>query len=287
MQCYLCGSTTSHFLTKSGYQLYRCDSCGLIRTKLEKPYGQFLKEFYTGGYFTGDVHKSAYKNYQGDKKYIQRNMNKFLTHLLKFKPKGKILDAGCAYGFFLEVAAKKGFSVYGFDPSLHAVNHAREMHGDRVAHSTISQSSYANKSFDAITMFDVFEHLNDPVADLKHLRQFLRDDGVMMIATGDIRSVAARIMKRRWTFYIPPQHLFFFDRTTVTRALNQAGFTPVAFFRIGKWLSLGYVLHLAQTSGESSLAAVLQRMVSFLHLGSFPLYIPMMDNMVVVARKQR
>jgi SAM-dependent methyltransferase len=274
-------------MTKSGYKLFRCPSCGLGQTKLGKPYEEFVKEFYTDGYFMGDKTKSAYTNYAGDKKYIQRNMQTFLTHLMQYKKSGNVLDAGCACGYFVESALSKGFDAYGFDPSHYALSHASEKIKHRVAHSSISDSTYEKASFDAITMFDVFEHLGDPITDLKKLGSYLKDDGVMMIATGDTESVAARILKRRWTFYIPPQHLFFFNKKTITETLKRAGFEPITFFRIGKWLSLSYVLHLASTSGESSLAPILQRIVTALHLGSFPLYIPLQDNMVVIARKSR
>jgi hypothetical protein len=98
--------------------------------------------------------------------------------------------------------------------------------------------------------------------------------------------LAARLLKRRWTFYIPPQHLFFFNKKTITETLKRAGFEPIAFFRIGKWVSLSYALHLAKTSSESRFASILIPIVETLHLGSLPLYLPIGDNMVVVARKK-
>lgn len=287
MICYLCTSRLTLFIVKNGYRIYRCPRCGLLQTELGKPYWQFLKEFYTSGYFQGDIAKGAYKDYQEDKPFIARNMHTFFSRLLRVKQKGKLLDVGCAYGYGVELALKRGFDAYGFDPSPDAIAKSTPEVKHRIREGSITDVTYPEKTFDAITLFDVFEHLSDPIADLKKLATFLKDDGVVMIATGDTGSLAAKILKRRWTFYIPPQHLFFFNRETITETLKRAGLVPVTFFRIGKWLSLSYVLHLAQTTGESRVAALLTRLTHIFHLGPLPLYLPMGDNMVVIARKKR
>lgn len=285
MNCYLCNHESALLFTKSGYQIFRCSHCGLGQTHLGKPYAQFIKDFYTKGYYLGDERKGAYKNYGRDKPYIERNLKSFLSHLIPFASKGKLLDIGCAYGYLVELALSKGFDAYGFDPSSHAVSQAASSIKDRIQHGTLADVSYPQHSFDAITMHDVFEHLADPITDLKKIHTLLKKDGVLMLATGDTGSVAARLLKRRWTFYIPPQHLFFYHKQAMTAVLKAAGFKPVAFYRVGKWLSLSYVLHLAGTSGESRIGSLLERVVERLHLGSLPLFIPLQDNMVVIAKK--
>jgi len=285
MQCYLCKTPSKFFIRKNGYDLFRCPHCSLVQTNLGKPYGQFLADFYTAGYFTGEARAGAYENYGRDKPYIVKNMETFLSRITHFKPKGMLLDIGCAYGYFVELALKNGFDAYGIDPSIHAVSKVDPSFKKRICSGTLSDVSYQKNSFDVITMFDVFEHLADPISDLQKVRGFLKDDGIIMIATGDTNSLAANILKRRWTFYIPPQHLFFFNKKTITETLQRTGFAPVTFFRIGKWLSLSYILHLAKTSGESKVASVLLKIVEALRLGSISLYLPMGDNMVIIARK--
>ncbi len=286
MLCYFCKAPTQFFIRKNGYNLYRCPQCTLIQTDLGKPYDRFIKEFYTGGYFTGDDGAGAYKNYQKDKANIVKNMESVLMQIKKLKPNGKLLDIGCAYGYFVELAVRNGFDACGCDPSTYAVSHASPAIQKRIRHGTLSDISYKRQSFDAISMLDVFEHLADPVGNLKKVKTLLKDDGIVLIATGNTDSLAAKILKRRWTFYIPPQHLFFFNTKTISDILSASGFVPVMFFRIGKFLSLSYILHLAKTSGESSIASFLERIVEFLRIGYIPLYLPMGDNMVVIARKK-
>lgn len=255
-------------------------------TDLGIPYDTFVEDHYNKKYFTGDLHRSAYINYKDDKFVIVRNMKTFLNEIHKIKPSGKLLDAGCALGFFVELALKEGYDAFGFDPSSYAVKESRKLVGEkRIKYGTISSVYYPPKSFDIVTLFDVFEHLGDPASDLAKLRGFLKDDGIIVIATGDTHSFMAKILKRRWTFYIPPQHLFFFNKKLLTQILSKNDLTPLKWFRIGKWLSLRYILHLARTTGESKIAQKLYQFAEQFHFGRIPLYLPLRDNIVVIARK--
>lgn len=274
------------FIEKNGYTLYKCTSCGLVRTDLNRKYEEFVEEHYNRGYFTGDPTRSAYINYKDDKKFIVKNMEKFLRELRKYKPKGKLLDVGCALGFFVELTLKHGYDSYGFDPSSYAAAEAKKLvEPSRIKQGTIGSVSYPKKYFDVITLFDVFEHLGDPLKDMQKLSKFLKDDGVFVIATGNTNSVMAKVLKRRWTFYIPPQHLFFFNKHTMTDLLKKCSLVPVEWFKIGKWLSLRYVLHLARTTGESKIARGLYVLMSKLKAEHAPLYLPVGDNMVTIVRK--
>jgi 2-polyprenyl-3-methyl-5-hydroxy-6-metoxy-1,4-benzoquinol methylase len=283
--CYNCKKSVKLKFRKNGYSIYRCDNCGLEMTELKQNINTFIKSNYSKGYFNGKVESGAYINYRDDKLYIQKNLDKFIKEIKKIKPNGTLLDVGCAMGFFIEIANKAGFNTYGFDPSEYAIGEVNQNISNKVKVGTIDSVTYPKKKFDVITLFDVFEHLADPLQDMKRINSWLKDDGIIVIATGNIDSLAAKILKRRWTFYIPPQHLFFYNHKTITHLLSLSGFIPTKWFSIGKWLSLRYVLHLARTTGESKIAEILFRLTHQLKIDSLPLYIPMQDNMVVIAEK--
>lgn len=286
MKCYLCNEDATLFLVKNGYTLYRCKFCGLIRTDLKQKYSEFVTQHYNKGYFTGDPTRSAYVDYKNDKPYITLNLRKYLKQIMKIKPSGKLLDVGCAMGFFVELALKKGFDAYGIDPSEYAVNEAQTLVGsERIKQGTLDIVKFSPKSFDVITLLDVFEHLADPAKDIHALVKLLKDDGILLIATGDTGSVAAKIFKRRWTFYIPPQHLFFFNKDNLSILLRTEHLVPVKWFRVGKWLSMRYVLHLARTSAESILGNISYNLLSRTFFGKIPLFLPMRDNIVVIVKK--
>lgn len=289
--CYLCNNPIRPFLRKNGYDVYTCPSCGLKSTKLTVPYAQFVKEFYSAGYFTGVSSRGAYSNYGADKPYITRTMRKFIAALKASDGSlattaPRLLDIGCAYGYFVELAIRAGYDAYGIDPSTHAAAKAKARLNGRIAEGTIGSVKFPGNHFDVITMLDVVEHLSDPRADLRRAAQLLAPDGRILIATGDTESLAARLLGRRWSFYHPPQHLYFFNKATMTTLLDQSGFTPVRWFRVGKWLSLQYIFHLARTTGESKVAEWLYPIMETHPLGRIPLYLAMRDNMVVIAKKK-
>lgn len=286
MKCYLCNHDLILYLTKNNYIVYRCSSCGLGITDLKKDYHKFVSEHYGKGYFTGDPKLSAYIDYKDDKGNIVRNLEKFLKKVRQYMPSGKLLDVGCAMGYFVELANNAGYDAYGFDPSEFAAQEARRIVGERrIKIGTIDSVSYPKNSFDVITLFDVFEHLQNPLEDIKKLTTFLKPNGIIIIATGDTESWAAKAFGRRWTFYNPPQHLFFFNKANLVLLLSKSGLTPVYWFRIGKWLSLRYLLHLATTVGENPFAHSILLFSNRLKIEKTPLYVPLHDNMVVIAKK--
>lgn len=285
MKCYLCKAATRPYLYKNEYELYRCPACGLIQTDLKENYAQFVKRYYGKGYFAGKQEFGAYANYLEDKPYITRNLQKFVNIAKTYKKSGKLLDVGCAMGFLIELASKAGFDAYGIEPSDYAYAQAYKKFGNKITKGTVDSAKYPSKTFDVIVLSDVIEHLADPAADLKKLARFLKDDGIFLIATGNIDSLAAKILGRRWTFFSPPQHLFFFNHQTMKELLNQAGLAFVKSSTIGKWLSLRYIFHLARAGGESKFAAQTYPLLKILKLDQIPLYLPMHDNMILIARK--
>jgi 2-polyprenyl-3-methyl-5-hydroxy-6-metoxy-1,4-benzoquinol methylase len=286
MKCYLCKNTVSKFLFKNNYQLFRCNSCGLLFYDFTKDYAKFLEKQYSKGYFTGESSLKSYTDYGKDKKNIFRNMAWLVNEIKKYKSKGKYLDVGCAYGYAMEVADKKGFDVYGIDPSDHAVSQAKKKFPKRASVSYLSNMKFADNSFDVISLFDVFEHLQDPRRDLAKLKKVLKNDGLVVIATGDTGSKWAQFSGRRWTFYNPPQHIFYFNRKNITRVLNESGFEVIDITTTGKWLSLPYIFHLAETVGENKLAKFLSPLVTNTPLSHLALYLKLHDNMVVFAKKR-
>lgn len=287
IKCTGCRNNLKPFLAKNGFTLAKCPACSLIHTDLQGDYATFVDRFYERGYFTGDRSRMAYSNYEDDKPFIVANMHKFLSYIRAYKPTGKLLDVGCALGFFTELALKAGYDAYGIDPSDFAVAKAKKLVGpERIRKAKLSDIRDRPKTYDVIAMFDVFEHLADPAGDLEIVQNILKDDGIIIIATGDTDSFFARILGRRWTFYNPPQHLYFFNRANLIRLLGEKGFEPMAWMRTAKWLSLRYVLHLARTGGESVFAEFLYRLIDILKLGKLPLYLPTLDNMVVIAKKK-
>ncbi|MEI8188389.1 MAG: class I SAM-dependent methyltransferase [candidate division NC10 bacterium] len=93
----------------------------------------------------------------------------------------RLLDVGTGIGTFLALAREQ-FDVCGVEPSLAGVRKARELYGLEILHGSLEGAGYPEKSFDAITMWHVFEHLPYPGDTLGLCRRLLKQDGKLFIA---------------------------------------------------------------------------------------------------------
>ena len=95
---------------------------------------------------------------------------------------GKLLEVGCATGDFLR-HAKETYEVWGNDISSFAVDEAKKKNediSDRITSGLIEAQNYPKESFDVIVMWDVIEHLYDPVDAFKNLLDALKPGGVFV-----------------------------------------------------------------------------------------------------------
>jgi SAM-dependent methyltransferase len=153
----------------------------------------------------------------------------------------RLLDVGCAAGYFLDAARSRGWNVAGLELSAYSVQLAR-----RLALEVFEASILAPPPlpvFDAITMWDTIEHIARPDIAVQKARRLLRPGGVLVISTGDRRSFVARALGRRWRLMTDPTHKFFFDEPTLSSLLAAAGFKVQSVSRPGKWVSAGMILH--------------------------------------------
>ncbi len=97
------------------------------------------------------------------------------------RPPYNLLDIGSHCGFFLRLAAGMGFRAYGIEPAASKVRFAREMNGvEMIDEGYFHAESHAGVSFDLVTMFDVLEHIPQPVSLLQMARRRLKKGGLVL-----------------------------------------------------------------------------------------------------------
>ena len=110
-----------------------------------------------------------------DNTFISQNSERILTFTKNFKKivkkiklrKGSlILDIGCAAGAFPKAAKDLGFNVVGIEPSKWLCEQARKQYNLDVRQGTLSSQKLEGEKFDVVTLWDVLEHLTDPVNEL-------------------------------------------------------------------------------------------------------------------------
>lgn len=281
--CFSCGGHASRWLfTKFGYPIVKCDTCDMVYCDFI-PSQKELAEYYSEGYFKGSPDRRGYYDYAADESLLKASFLPKLRLVNRFAPRiGSLLDIGCAAGYFVELAIGQGWEACGLEISNFAANMARRR-GLPVVNGT-SPAMFKAEHFDAITMWDVVEHLPDPLEFLREANRVLRPRGVVSLCTGRIDSLVAKLWGRHSRIFNPPQHLTFFSRRSLERVLKLAGFRVLKLLTDKKLLSFRYLLHLQiSLYGERSTKGIARKLMNSSFNPAIPVYIP--DNMIVVARK--
>jgi SAM-dependent methyltransferase len=227
--CNGCGAArATPLFVKQGYQLVRCRDCGLAYIA-NPPSAEEIAALYTA--------KAAYHEELLDPAHpmAQRMLaiaRQHMAMLRRSEPAagGRLLDIGCSSGLFLNEARAAGYSVWGSELSPETSAHAREHYRLEVHTGDWRDAGYPPGSFDVVTLFDVIEHLPDPLGELYAIRRLLKPGGLLLQSTPDIDGLFPRAsgMVANWLDYWPhpepPWHLYQFSATTLSDMTRKAGF---------------------------------------------------------------
>ena len=86
---------------------------------------------------------------------------------------------------------------------------------------------FRDAAFDAVTLFDVLEHVEDCAGALGECARVLRPGGRILLTTLNRRSVARLLLGRHWSWYKDPTHVHMFSAEALGDALRAAGFGAV------------------------------------------------------------
>jgi len=219
-------------------EVVECEVCGLVFALAA---GAPSDDPYTESYYRGDV----YADYLTTRGTILRNAQRALREIEGLTTGRRLLDVGCATGFFLEAAAGRGWTVQGLEASAYASAHAREQLKLPVLHGSIEDPPPGLASADVVTLWDCIEHLRRPDQALMRIRELMAPQGVLVITTGDFGSLIRRVTGRRWRLFGDPTHHFFFTSQTLEGLLARAGFRTIHVDHRGKRVGLGMILQQA------------------------------------------
>lgn len=284
--CGLCGSheRTVKF-TDGPFSVVTCSDCDLTYVTPRLTDHSLIESVYDEGYWSSDAAKDrGYTDYRSDAPLYLRTYRKRLKVVRRHFPRpGRVLDVGCAAGYFLSVMQEEGWDVTGLEPSDAIRPQAAERLGaDNVRAGLLGQADLPRGHYDLITFWDVIEHIPDTVAALRAAKQHLAPGGKLLIETQNVNSRAAKLLGPAWQHYKHAEHIYHFHPRTLKRLMDEAGFeilenTP----RLGgKYVSLGFIAERSQR-----LHPLLSKLLSPLNLVAHKaVYVNLFDEMIVVAR---
>ncbi len=233
--CYICGSGRSRLLCEipTG-AIVRCLDCQTV---------------YRAAVVAGAEYNRLYQNratmetpfYLANKMAADPNSEPMptfargLKRLAQLRPPGRLLDVGCSYGAFMVLAQKAGWNVSGVELSNFTAQFAREERRLDVYSGTVEQAAYPEGHFDAVTIWDVIEHFDNPVATLKEIRRIMAPGAILLVFTINQESLLTsvghmlyRLSLNRWkhlmTLFYYIHHNFFFSPRTISTFLTRVGF---------------------------------------------------------------
>ena len=209
-------STSREFGRWTG-SIVECRSCSLVYMN-PRPHHQRVRDLY------GAVE---------DVRYVEEESGRVATFseslrlVQRYAGGGRLLDVGCHVGTFLELAEQAGYSVTGVEPSRWAADRANSRLRGEVFCGSVEDAPIPADTFDAVTIWDVIEHLPDPASDLRAIWTALRPGGVLAISTMDVDAWFPRLAGRHWPWYMQ-MHLVYFSRRTLPEMLRREGFHVAA-----------------------------------------------------------
>lgn len=163
-----------------------------------------------------------------------------LRAVARYRPApGRLLDVGAFTGVFVDAARRAGWDAVGLEPSAWAVEVARKR-GTPMIPGTLADARPPDASFDAVTLWDVIEHVPDPLGELRHAAAVLKPGGLLVVHTMDCESFFARLMGRRWP-WLMEMHIVYFSKRTLRAMAERAGFEVLDVRAQGRYLRLGYL----------------------------------------------
>ena len=163
---------------------------------------------------------------------------------------GKLLDIGTAAGAFVAAAQARGWDAEGCEPNRWLADWGMRRYGIRIQQGSIFDQPYEANSFDVVTLWDVIEHTPNPREMLDRVHALLKPHGTLVVNYPDIGSWIARVLGRRWLF-LTSVHLYYFDRRTMRRILEDTGFHLRVVRPHWQRLELDYILFRGSVLSES------------------------------------
>lgn len=279
--CNICEAQTKLKFVAKGFDFLECENCAFVQVDFD-PSKEQLDEIYSDNYFG----HAKYKDLSTLNKENKRRLD-IVKRFVKNK-ESKVLDAGCASGEFL-VYAEGQYNFWGIDISEFAIAEAKRRvpsMANQLSFGLIEDQNYEKEFFDSIIMWDVIEHIKDPLTTCKSLLKFIKPNGYLMVSTPNIGANFAKICGRYWPFVTPPEHLSFFNKKSMIQLFEKELGTTIEYRTSkGKWVNIGFLFYKLKRIFPKLVPVFVLKFFGLPILEKLSLYIPTGDIQYLVIKK--
>jgi 2-polyprenyl-3-methyl-5-hydroxy-6-metoxy-1,4-benzoquinol methylase len=277
--CPTCGSPDArHELDKDHMRIVRCAACDLVYVSPTFD-DEHYKAVYTSAEYQDIVRDLGIKSHDYRvQRFGRERIALMRPHLTTDRP--RYLDVGCSTGFVVEAARDAGWDASGIDLNPSAIDFGRAR-GLDLRSVALEDAGVAPESLDAISLFDVLEHLTDPVAVLASCARLLRRGGIVFLYVPNYDSASRLLMGKNAHFIWPTHHLNYYTPITIGDLMTRQGLETVYVATEGLDL-VDYIWYRREVLGQASddLEPIADLLQFFVNAGAYG------KNLRVIARKR-
>ncbi|MGB8368894.1 MAG: methyltransferase domain-containing protein [Limisphaerales bacterium] len=288
VKCNLCGADDYMVRFPKGvaqlHRIVQCNRCGLMYANPQ--------ELVNCECYESDAHPKVFDEVEA-RQYLQKqhvqlpDSEKALRVLNGFFPqRGKLLEIGSYCGIFLDRIRADGWEVMGLEPDPAAADYSRSRYGLTITGRLLPNPDLADRTFDAVVMLHVIEHMPDPSESLAAIHRVLKPGGVLVAETPRFDSLMFKLLGRRERSLANCDgHIFFFTVTTLRKMFEKCGFEVVRSDLVGRtltWERLFY--NIGVITHSSRIQRWLASLSATLHLDRFRIHINARDIQRIYGR---
>ncbi len=223
--CAMCGASAHRILHQGGrfapYGVVKCASCAFLFLS-PRPTESAMQALYRQDDYFSSGDDRGYSGYDAQEEALRRTFARLLRWLDQHGMSGgRLLEVGAGYGYLLDEAAPYFEVRHGTDYSSGAVQRAAAV-SDRMFHGGL-ESVPAQETYNLIIANHVIEHVYQPHDFVRRARELLSPGGHLLLSTPDAGSFWRMLMRSRWPSYKLPEHVLYFDFSSLTRLMEGGG----------------------------------------------------------------
>src|SRR3989344_613980 len=195
------------------YSLYGCLLC---KVEFWQPIKATRNDWYEGNNY--------YRIRDLGETKVSRGYHKKFLEMHKFFPENtKVLDLGCGSGEFIAKLKKMGCDVWGVDFDRTGIDLAKKVFGLENVYAMSFEEFFKKQNlpkFDIITLFEIIEHLEDPLPFLVSAEKLFTPEGKIVLST----PYQGRMLPNLNAWDFPPHHFTRWNPSSLSTILSKVGF---------------------------------------------------------------
>jgi SAM-dependent methyltransferase len=190
-----------------------------------------------------------------------------LAKVTEFVKSGHLLEIGPAYGAFAYAAKQAGFSVQTIEMDEHCCHFLAEVvEVDVLKSDDPAQEIPQLGQFDAVVLWQVIEHLENPWLVLDRIAEHILPEGVLALSAPNPTALQFKLMRGHWPHIDAPRHSELIPIPTLAQYMEKRGFSLCSVSTSDAesqgWNSFGWTMAFHQVVRSRTLASFLGKVWS-------------------------